>query len=159
MWKIDWRGIGHTAIVTNTFLCVLKVWATVYYQQNLWFIFLGIWDISPFNSYKTVPPQSPQLIPMIKPCLRNNPGLWPCIPKYHSHPSQSSWTNIFWGNQMVDTSLAHPVSTLGFQQPFDRFLQRNHIGAFIHMMACRAAGWQVHRPPRRTSGGMGQRAF
>lgn len=47
-------------------------------------------NINPFISYEAVPPQSPQLITTIKPCLRNNLGLWPCIPRYHSHPSQAA---------------------------------------------------------------------
>lgn len=39
-----------------------------------------------------------------------------------------------------------------------QFLQ-NSAGAFIHMVAWKAAGWQAHLPPKRTSGGRGQRAF
>lgn len=78
-----------------------------------------------------------------------------------SFPSlPSSWTNISWGDQMVDTSLAHPVSTPGFQQPSpDRFPQSIHTGVFTHRRAWKASGWQAHHPPRRASGGMGQRAF
>ena len=111
-------------------------------------------------SHRTVPPPSPQLITIIKPGLRENLGLWFYISKYHSHPSQSSWTNIFWGDQMADASLAHPVSTLGWQQPSpDRFPKGIYVGTCIHRMAWRAAGWQAYRPLRRPSGRTGQRAF
>lgn len=36
---------------------------------------------------------------------------------------------------------------------------QSSAGAFIHMVAWKAAGWQAHLPPKRASGGREQRAF
>lgn len=156
--KIDWRGNEHKAPLGNPLFWKFEPLLSV--NRSHGSALLGLKDISSFHSHRTVPPPSPQLITIIKPGLRNNLGLWSYISKYHSHPSQSSWTNIFWGDQMVDASLAHPGSTLGWQQPSpDQFPKGIYVGTCIHMMAWRAAGWQAYRPLRRPSGRMGQRAF
>ena len=154
--KIDWRGSEHKALLDNPLFWKFEPLLIV--NRSHGSALLGLKDINSFHSHKTVPPPSPQLITIIKPGLRDNLGLWSYISKYHSHPSQSSWTNIFWGDQMVDASLAHPVSTLGCQKPSpDRFPKGIYVGTFIHMMAQRVAGWQAYHPLRRPSGGMGQR--